>query len=307
MRERVDEYLQWQAARGMSHSRQASSEYALELFIAWAGEAHRVRDWRAVGESHLKAFLIHLQKEHRADRPLAAGTVKHWFIAVQLFFGWLHRRGEILHDPAERIPLPKEERRLPRVLNESEMKRLIEAPDLSAAIGLRDRALMETLYATGVRHRECWKLEVYDVDWRARRLIVRRGKGGKDRVVPLTTNAAYWIERYLAEARGSLAAGYVKKKSPPPPSPALWLARTGYRLSYPMIEQIIKGYARSLDLKANVHLFRHCFATHLLRGGASIRHIQLLLGHDDIQTTTVYTHLEISDLQSAVAALESTK
>ncbi len=187
------------------------------------------------------------------------------------------------------------------------MKSLIESPDVRTALGLRDQALMETLYATGIRHRECWKLDVYDIQLRARRLRVREGKVGKDRVVPLTTNAAYWIERYLAEARGTLSAGYVKKKAPPPPSPALWLARTGYRLSYPMIEQIIKGYARALDLKANVHLFRHCFVTHLLRGGASIRQIQLLLGHDDIQTTTVYTHLEISDLQKAVAGLESMK
>lgn len=306
MRERVNEYLRRQAARGLSLSRQASSEYALEIFIRWA-EGRGRRDWRAVGESDLRGFLIYLQKEHRADQPLASGTVKHWFIAVLSFFRWLHRGGHILHDPGERIPLPKEERHLPRVLNEEQMKLLIESPDVRTAIGMRDRALMETLYATGVRHRECWKLDVYDVELRARRLRVRGGKGGKDRIAPITSNAAYWIERYLAEARGSLAAGYVKKKLPPPPSPSLWLARTGYRLSYPMIEQIIKGYARALDLKANVHLFRHCFATHLLRGGASIRHIQLLLGHDDIQTTTVYTRLEISDLQTAVAKLESTK
>jgi integrase/recombinase XerD len=212
-----------------------------------------------------------------------------------------------LHDPAASIPLPKEERKLPRALNEEQMKLLIESPDVRTALGLRDRALMETLYAAGIRHRECWKLNLYDVEAGRGRLMVRAGKGGKDRVVPMTENAAYWIERYLREARGELSAGYVKKKPPPPPTPALWLARTGYRLSYPMIEQIIKGYARPLDLKVNVHLFRHCFATHLLRGGASIRHIQLLLGHNDIQTTAIYTHLEISDLQSTVAALESTK
>lgn len=303
MWERVNEYLRGQAARGLSLQRQASSEYALEIFIRWA-EGRGRRDWRAVVESDLRAFLIYLQREHRADKPLASGTVKHWFIAALSFFRWLHRGGHILHDPGERIPLPKEERKLPRVPSESEMKRLIESPDVSTALGLRDRALMETLYATGIRHRECWKLNLYDVHLRARRLMVRRGKGGKDRIVPMTENAAYWIERYLAEARGELSAGYAKKKAPPPPSQALWLARTGYRLSYHMIEQIIKGYARELGLRINVHGFRHSCATHLLRGGASIRHIQLLLGHDDIQTTTVYTHLEISDLQTAVAKLD---
>jgi integrase/recombinase XerD len=303
MRERVNEYLRRQAARGLSLSRQASSEYALEIFIRWA-EGRGKRDWRAVGCSDLRGFLIHLQKEHRAGQPLASGTVKHWFIAVLSFFRWLYRGGHILHDPGAGIPLPKEERHLPRVLNESEMKLLIESPDVSTAIGLRDRALMETLYATGIRHRECWKLNLYDVHLRARRLMVRSGKGGKDRIAPLTSNAAYWIERYLCEARGELSAGYAKKKAPPPPTQALWLARTGYRLSYHMIEQIIKGYARELNLRINVHGFRHCCATHLLRGGASIRHIQLLLGHDDIQTTAVYTHLEISDLQTAIAKLD---
>jgi integrase/recombinase XerD len=302
MRERVNEYLEWQAAQGMSRSSQASSEYALEIFISWVGREHRTRDWREIGESDLRAFLIYLQKEHRADRPLAPATVNQWFIAVQIFFRWLSQRGHILHDPAARIPLPRAESKLPRVLNEEQMKLLIESPDVSTAIGLRDRALMEVLYATGIRHRECWKLNLYDVEVRARRLMVRAGKGGQDRVVPLTTNAAYWVERYLAWARGELAAGYFKKE-PPPPSQALWLARTGFRLSYGMIEQRIKGYARELNLKANVHLFRHCCATHLLRGGASIRHIQLLLGHNNLQATTLYTHLEISDLQATIAKL----
>jgi integrase/recombinase XerD len=304
MRERVNEYLEWQAARGLSLQRRASSEYALEIFITWAGREHRICDWRAIGATRLRAFLIYLQKEHRADRPLAPATVSQWFIAVQLFFRWLHERGHILHDPAAGVPPPKVESNLPRVLNETEMKALIESPDIGTAIGMRDRALMETLYATGIRHRECWKLDLYDVSLRARRLVVRAGKGGKDRIAPLTSNAAYWIERYLCEARSELSAGYAKKKPSPPPTQALWLARTGFRLSYPMFEQIIKGYARKLGLKINVHGFRHCCATHLLRGGASIRHIQLLLGHNDIQTTEIYTHLEISDLQAAIAKLD---
>jgi integrase len=110
---------------------------------------------------------------------------------------------------------------LPRILSEEEVKRLIEAPDVGTAIGLRDRALMEVLYATGIRHRECWKLNLYDVEVRARRLMVRAGKGGQNRIVPLTTNAAYWVERYPGQARGELAAGYVKGQLPPPPSQAL--------------------------------------------------------------------------------------
>jgi integrase/recombinase XerD len=256
MRSRVNEYLQWQAACGISQARQNSSQYALELFIDWASRAAQLKEWRAVNESHLRDFLLYLQNEHRPNRPLAPGTVTHWFQAVRLFFVWLQQQGYRLDNPGARIRLPIGERALPRVLNEAEIKRLIEAPELSTAIGQRDRALMEVLYATGIRHAECWRLEVYDLELRARRLLVRAGKGEQDRIVPLTTNAAYWLERYLATARGELAAGYRKRK-PPPPTQALWLARTGFRLSYPMIELRIKGYARRLDLKANVHLFRH--------------------------------------------------
>jgi integrase/recombinase XerD len=302
MRERVDEYIGWQAARGMSLSRRSSSRYALELFIDWTG-AHRIENWQQVGEADLKAFLNYLEREHRAERPLESATVRHWFIAVRLFFGWLYGRGHLLQNPAERIRLPALEGKLPRVLSEPEIERLIEAPDVSTALGLRDRAIMEALYATGIRHRECWKLNVYDVEVRAKRLTVREGKGGRDRIVPLTSNAAYWIERYLRTARGELAAGYVKGQAPPPPSQALWLARTGFRLSYPMIEQRIKGYARELDLKANVHIFRHCCATHLLRRGAGIRQIQQLLGHNHLQSTSVYTCLDIADLQATIAKL----
>ena len=148
MRERVNEYLRRQAARGLSLSRQASSEYALEIFIRWA-EGRGKRDWRAVGCSDLRGFLIHLQKEHRAGQPLASGTVKHWFIAVLSFFRWLYRGGHMLHDPGAGIPLPKEERHLPRVLNESEMKLLIESPDVRTALGLRGI----TLHVTGAARR----------------------------------------------------------------------------------------------------------------------------------------------------------
>ncbi len=303
MHREVSEYLAWQAARGLSLSRRMSSEYALELFTGWIGEARALSDCRAVGESQLRAFLIYLRTEHRTDPPLQPATVKHYFLAVRSFFSWLYRRGRIVHNPGERVLPPKVERNLPRVLDEAEITRLIEAPDVSTAVGLRDRALMEALYATGIRHRECWKLEVYDVDARAKRLTVREGKGRKDRIMPLTSNAAHWLTRYLTTARMELAAGYTRKQKAPPPSTALWLARTGFRLSYPMIELRIKHYAQALELKVNVHAFRHSCATHLLRNGASIRHIQRLLGHNSLQTTTIYTHLELADLHSAIAKL----
>jgi integrase/recombinase XerD len=193
---------------------------------------------------------------------------------------------------------------LPRVLNESDIARLIEIPDISTAIGVRDRALMEVLYATGIRHNEAYRLDLYDFDMRVQRLVIRLGKGRRDRIIPLGDMAIAWLARYIGMARLQLAQGIGNKpQSPVLPSSALWLAQTGKRLSYVMIEQRIKGYAAKAEIKANVHTFRHSCATHLLRGGASVRHIQRLLGHSQLDTTAIYTHLTTDDLRQAVDRL----
>ncbi len=205
------------------------------------------------------------------------------------------------------------------MLNETELARLIETPDLQTAIGLRDRALMETLYATGIRHAEAHRLDLYDIDTAAQRLTVRLGKGQRDRIVPLTETAAHWLTRYLTVARPELAAvklwgkgrRRLKRKrsqssaTAPGPiwvalTPALWLAVTGRRLPYAMIAERIRDYALQAEVKASVHTFRHCCATHLLRGGASVRHVQQLLGHRELNTTEIYTHIELQDLQQAI-------
>ncbi|HEX7772150.1 MAG TPA: tyrosine-type recombinase/integrase, partial [Pyrinomonadaceae bacterium] len=196
---------------------------------------------------------------------------------------------------------------LPHVLNESEMARLIETPDITTSIGLRDRALLEVLYATGIRHAEVHKLDLYDVDTTAHRLTVRLGKGQRDHVVPLTETAAQWLTRYVTVARPELAAGKLwgkgKRRGQPkiiPPTSALWLAVTGRRLSYQMIAERLRDYASQAGVKASVHTFRHSCATHLLRGGASLRHVQQLLGHHDLNTTEIYTHVELQDLQQVI-------
>jgi integrase/recombinase XerD len=303
-------YIADLAARRFSLSRRSHSEYTLALLSTWLDEAYAVTDWRAVTESHLRGFLHYAEQDHRSPqgKPISASTRKQWLTAIRGFFAWLHRRGKLLHNPAEAVMLPKLERRLPHVLNESEVARLIETPDTATTLGLRDRALLELFYATGLRHGEVCRLNLYDVDLRSRRVIVRAGKGQKDRVVPLTENAGYWLQRYLSEARPDLAAGKLwgggQRRQPRlvGTSPALWLSVTSRRLSYMRTAEIIHDYAAECGLKATPHTFRHCFATHLLRHGASIRYIQQLLGHDKLETTERYTHLTTDDLKAAVAA-----
>jgi integrase/recombinase XerD len=257
----------------------------------------------------LRDFALYAATRHRSPtgQRISAATLRQWLSILRSFFGWLNRNGHLLHNPAERLAFPHKEQSLPRVLNESEIARLIETPDITTTIGLRDRALMEVLYATGIRHAEAHKLDLYDVDTAAHRLTVRLGKGQRDRVVPLTKTAAQLLTRYVTAARPELAAGKWwgkgRRRGQPeliPPTVALWLSVTGRRLSYQMIADRIRDYALQAAVKASVHTFRHSCATHLLRGGASLRHVQQLLGHRDLNTTEIYTHVELRDLQQAI-------
>ena len=309
MNRAIDAYLAELEARRFSHSRRHHSARTLERLLIYMREAHSITDWRAVHESQLRDFALYAARRHRspAGQRISAATLRQWLSIVRSFFGWLNRNGHLLHNPAERLALPRPEQSLPRVLNETELARLIETPDLQTAIGLRDRALMETLYATGIRHSEAHKLDLYDVDTAAHRLTVRLGKGQRDRVVPLTETADHWLTRYLTAARPELAAGQWwgkgRRRGQPKlmaPTAALWLSVTGRRLSYQMIAERIRDYALQAELKASAHTFRHSCATHLLRGGASVRHLQQLLGHRDLNTTEIYTHIELEDLKQAI-------
>nr|MBA2306579.1 tyrosine-type recombinase/integrase [Candidatus Dependentiae bacterium] len=321
MNRAIDAYLAELEARRFSHSRRTSSARTLERLLLYLREAHQVTDWRAVNETHLRDFAVYAATRHRSPKGkhISAATLRQWLSIIRTFFVWMNRNGHLLHNPAERLAFPRKEQPLPHVLNESDIARLIETPDATTALGLRDRALMETLYATGIRHAEAHKLDLYDVDTAAHRLTVRLGKGQRDRLVPLTETAAHWLTRYVTAARPELAAGkwwgkgrrrkqrITTEQSGASLNPqwrastsALWLAVSGRRLCYGCIADRIRDHALQAELKATVHTFRHCCATHLLRGGASVRHVQQLLGHRDLNTTEIYTHIELQDLQQAI-------
>lgn len=318
MNRAVDAYLAELEALRFSHSRRDHSARTLERLLLYLREAHQVLDWRAVNETHLRDFAVYAATRHRSPKGkhISAATLRQWLAIIRSFFVWMDRNGRLLHNPSERLVFPHRDQPLPHVLNEPDIARLIESPDTTTALGIRDRAVMEVLYATGIRHAEAHRLDLYDVDTAAHRLTVRLGKGQRDRLVPLTETAAHWLTRYVTVARPELAAGKlwgkgrrrIKRKrsqSSPTPwvlasTPALWLAVTGRRLSYQMIADRIRDYAVQVELKASVHTFRHSCATHLLRHGASVRHVQQLLGHRDLNTTEIYTHVELQDLQQAI-------
>lgn len=316
MNRAVEAYLADLEARRFSHSRRNHCARTLERLLLFLRETHSITDWRAVNETHLRDFAVYAATRHHTSKgkPVSAATLRQWLAIIRSFFVWLNRNGYLLHNPSECLAFPRKEQSLPHVLNEADIARLIETPDTTTALGIRDRALMEVLYATGIRHSEAHHLDLYDVDPAARQLIVRLGKGQRDRLVPLTATAAYWLTRYVTVARPELAAGKLwgkgKRRGQPkiiPPTSALWLSVTGRRLSYQMIADRIRDYALQAEVKASVHTFRHCCATHLLRGGASVRHVQQLLGHRDLNTTEIYTHLELEDLKQTMENVAAKK
>ncbi len=302
MNKEVEKYLIELDAAGYSKGLRKSSERALNGLLLYLREAFFIESWTQAEETHLNSFLVHLWKHTEQKNSSLRQSVSR----IRRFFLWLYQSNKVLVNVAENFQLPKAGQTLPQVLTEAEISKIIEQPDTDKAIGVRDRAILETLYATGIRHGELFKLNVRDFDGRTLRIV--RGKGGRwGRVVPLTATAADWIEKYMATARVELMNGVYWGKGKSRRTriitnpTALFLSVNGKRLSYPQIWSVVKNHAEAAELSATVHTFRHCCATHLLRHGASLRHIQKLLGHSSLDTTQIYTQVEISDVRKAVA------
>lgn len=204
--------------------------------------------------------------------------------SLRQFYQWLHRQGERPDDPTARLEGPRMPRRLPRTLSEADVERLLEAPDVADPLGLRDRAMLELMYACGLRVSELVGLPLARIDLR-RGVLQVVGKGGRERLVPVGEVAADWVSRYLALARPVLAVGR--------PSEALFLSQQGEAMTRQNAWQRLKGHARRAGIQGSIspHGLRHAFATHLLNHGADLRAVQSLLGHADLSTTQIYTHV----------------
>jgi integrase/recombinase XerD len=266
----------------------------VRTFLAWLEEHHlSLASLRTEDVLAYQSALFALRQKN--GRPLGLSTQHARVIAVKNFSRFLYRRHFLLHDPAASVELPRRDKRLPRtILTRSEAQRILDAPAGKAPPDLRDRAALEALYATGIRVGELGSLTLYDVDTEERTLRVVLGKGRKDRYLPLTASAAAAIEAYLVKARARLLCG--RKSS------LLFLANHGGKLLASTMGEIILRRAKEAKVKKHVtpHTFRHTVATHLLRGGADIRHIQVLLGHASLATTELYTRVVLSDLRQVI-------
>ena len=288
-------HLQEMEVRGYARSVLDQAESVLFRFALHLRE-QGIADLRGVREEHVVAFAGHLQASRtRQGTPLSPST-RSWYLTIlRRFFARLVQRGMLLTSPAAHLILPKVDK-LPRaVLSMTEAGRLVESPPAHTALGKRDRAILEMLYGTGIRRGECLRLDLGDVDLLQRQVLVRNGKGKEDRLMPLPRRTAAALDLYLRQIRPALVH-HLRE-------PAVFLTLFGRRMSSSTLDQLVRRHARGAGLERGVspHALRHAYATHLLKRGADVRHIQRLLGHHRIDTTARYTRVEVGDLREVLA------
>lgn len=283
----VDSYLDYCIAeRGLSRNSIEAYHRDLRLLRQYRGARAKLE---RTDTKQLRDILHQFRLEGRSPRSIAR-----WLTVMRNFFKYLLAEGVIDEDPTVKLDSPKVWRKLPKVLRMEEVEALLAAPDRTSAMGLRDAAMLETLYATGLRVSELIKLEVGDLrlDAGFARCV---GKGDKERIVPLGGEASASLESYLARGRAEL-------KGKGPQSQCVFLNRRGQGLTRQGFHKIITGYSRSIGLgNVSPHTLRHSFATHLLENGADLRSVQVMLGHSDISTTQIYTHIHRERLHKIYA------
>ncbi|MBN1676776.1 MAG: site-specific tyrosine recombinase XerD [Kiritimatiellae bacterium] len=278
------DYLSFE--RGLSPNTRAAYANDLRRFVAYL-ESRGLDSFNSVSRRHILDFLL-----RERDRGLSANSVSRLLVAVKMFFRYLEQESLLTRNIADSMESPRLWKVLPTVLSYRETERLLNAPLSSDPYGLRDRAVLELFYATGLRVSEIANLRLEDVHV-GEGYVRCLGKGGKERVVPVGGTARGWVERYIREARGA----FVRKAD----EDALFLTYRGRRFSRKGLWHMFKTYARKAGITKDIspHTLRHSFASHLLSNGAPLRVIQEMLGHADIATTQIYTHVDEGRLLAA--------
>jgi len=261
---------------GLSRNTLAAYRRDLTLYERWL--AGRGLQLPATTEADLQAYFA---ARHAATKATSANRR---LTVFKRYFRWALRERLIESDPTLRLQSAKQPLRVPKTLTEAQVEALLEAPDVDTPLGLRDRTMLELMYASGLRVSELVGLKAFDVGMNEGVLRVL-GKGSKERLVPFGQVARDWILRYLDEARGAILAGRQSED--------LFVTARGQGMTRAMFWVIVKKHARAAGITAPLspHTLRHAFATHLLNHGADLRAVQMLLGHADISTTTIYTHV----------------
>lgn len=292
----IDQWQERLAQRNYSPRTLQAHKWALRAFLQWA-EDRDLRNPADITKPILEGFqrwLYHYRQDN--GKPLGVGTQRSRLGALQRFFAHLCKTNHLQANPAADLELPRKQRRkLPKGLSREEIATVLDLPDVRDPLGIRDRAMLETLYATAIRRSELVNLDMSDLDREGRTLHIRHGKGDKDRVVPVGERALQWLTAYLEHTRPRLVMDAAE--------PALFLSGYGERMSATYLGNWVRKTieAARVSRVGSCHLFRHSCATHMLENGCDSRLIQQMLGHASAETTAIYTQVSITALRDAYA------
>jgi integrase/recombinase XerD len=279
MEQRLNQFLHYLIVeKGLSKNTIEAYQHGLTRFLNHLREKG-IQEIREVKKFHIRGFLLVLRRKN-----LSTKTIVRNLVAVRTFFRFLIQEGILETNPVEELESPKVAKTLPDILSLKEIEQVLEQPDPQTPLGIRDRAMLEMLYATGMRVSELTHLPTHQVNLEGGYVLLY-GKGSKERVVPIGSEAMKWVALYLKRARKLLAKGRE--------SSYLFINRSGRGMSRQGFWKNLKDYARRAGLHKRItpHLLRHSFASHLLERGADLRSVQMMLGHVDISTTQIYTHV----------------
>lgn len=290
--DQAEHYLLALSARGYSPRTLAGKRWLLDYFIDYCAQRD-IHHIQQVDKALLLRYQQHVHHQRKEDgKPLSIATQRHRVAEIQLWFAWLVEAGHLPYTRLGEVVLPKLPKTLPKaVLSVPEIDQLMTQACLDTPTGLRDRTMMEVLYSSAIRRRELLSLALSDIDMHRGWLLVRQGKGSKDRVVPIGQQAIEWVSRYLNDAR-PLLAKYVSEQ-------ALFISVKGRAIHHTTFSKKLKEYTQAAGITrtSGCHAFRHSTATLMLEHGADIRHIQAMLGHESLSTTQIYTQVAIGHLK----------
>ena len=289
-------YLESLAVKNYSPRTIEGRRDGLKVFLLWC-EDRSLEAPESITKLILESYQRHLWKHRKKNgKPLGVSTQRGRLSVVRDLFKYLCKKNLIPANPASELELPRQEKRLPeQALTRPQIQAVLSVPDVLDPLGLRDRAILELFYSSGLRRRELTNLEITDLNHERETMQVRKGKGNKDRIAPLGKTALHWLTRYLEEVRPKLLLN--------PHEKVLFLTSYGEGFNPDVLSRKVSQFIKQAEIGrlGSCHLLRHTCATHMLEGGADIRFIQQLLGHEKLETTSIYTQVSLAQLKAVHA------
>lgn len=288
----LDAYCDWALAAGFSPHTMATRRFAVLRFIVWCDERSIIAPTeitRPILERYQRT-LYQYRKTNGA--PLSVIAQLGLLTALVAWFRWMVRQHHLLHNPAADLELPKKPKSLPKtILTVGQVETILNQAEPTTLLGIRNRAIMEVFYSSGIRRMEMLHLKRYDLDIERGTLMVRQGKGNKDRFIPIGKRACAWVDKYLIEVRPEIVTGYDDQ--------TLFLNDFGQPMSARFVGDLMRRHVEAIGITTPgaCHVFRHAMATHMLENGADIRFIQAMLGHANLETTQIYTQVSMTKLK----------